>query len=151
MLLLFDFPRILGFSFSSLFSVFLLSVFFYSSMFSALHPPHNQENHDSKSKYRSNTTLIRDYQGTVSIGEKALILACASQPYTLKLLHHILNILEFLTYVQHFQKNSVNILVKINYQKWIVFKNVQWFLTQLVSLITIMDSQSYKTFISKFK
>ena len=145
MLLLFDFPRILGFSFSSLFSVFLLSVFFYSSMFSALHPPHNQENHDSKSKYRSNTTLIRDYQRAVSIGEKGLILACASQPYTLKLLDHIL------TYVQRFQKIFVNILVTINYQKWIVFKNVQQFLTQLVSLITIMDSQSCKTFISKFK
>ena len=139
MLLLFDFPRILGVSFSSLFSVFLLSVFFYSSMFSALHPPHNQENHDSKSKYRSNTTLIRDYQRAVSIGEKGLILACPSQPYTLKLLDHIL------TYVQRFQKIFVNILVTINYQKWIAFKNVQWFLTQLVSLITIMDSQSYRT------
>ena len=43
-------------SFSSLFHVFLLSVFFFSSMFSTLH---NQENHDSK-QYHSNVTLIRD-------------------------------------------------------------------------------------------
>ena len=34
--MLFDSPRILRFSFSSLFNVFLLSVFFFSSMFSAL-------------------------------------------------------------------------------------------------------------------
>ena len=37
-LLLFEFPRILCFTFSSLFSVFLLSIFFFSSMFSALLP-----------------------------------------------------------------------------------------------------------------
>ena len=39
-----------------------------------------------------------------------------------------------------------NILIKINYWKWIVFKNLQWLLTQLVLLRTIMESQSYKTF-----
>ena len=66
-------------------------------------PPHNQENHDSKYipfKYDANTRLI---ERSVN-WEKTLILACAWQPYTLKLLDHILNILEFLTvcYVQRF-------------------------------------------------
>ena len=44
-----------------------------------------------------------------------------------------------------------NISVKTNYWKLIVFKNLLWFLTGLVSFITILESQSYKIFISEFK
>ena len=44
-LLLFDFPRILRFSFSSFFNVFLLSVFFFDVFYT---PPHNQGSYDSK-------------------------------------------------------------------------------------------------------
>ena len=44
-----------------------------------------------------------------------------------------------------------NISVKTNYWKLIVFKNLRWFLTGLVSFITILESQSYKIFISEFK
>ena len=33
----------------------------------------------------------------------------------------------------------------------IVFKNLPWLLTGLVSFITILESQSYKIFISEFK
>ena len=44
-----------------------------------------------------------------------------------------------------------NISVKTNYWKLIVFKNLPWFLTGLVSFITILESQSYKIFISEFK
>ena len=93
--LLYDFPRILRFSFSSLFNVFLLFVFFFSSMFSALHPITKKTM--ILSKYHSNMTLIRDYQRALSIGKKTLILACTSQLYTLKLLDHVLSILEFFT------------------------------------------------------
>ena len=100
--LLYDFPRILRFSFSSLFNVFLLFVFFFSSMFSALHPITKKTM--ILSKYHSNMTLIRDYQRAVSTRKKTLALACASQPYTLKLLDHILNILEFLTVCATFLK-----------------------------------------------
>ena len=50
-----------------------------------------------------------------------------------------------------FDKFIFNVEVKINYSKWIVFKNLQWFLTQLVSLIAIMESQFYKTFIGESK
>ena len=50
-----------------------------------------------------------------------------------------------------FDKSIFNVEVKINYSKWIVFKNLQWFLTQLVSLIAIMESQFYKTFIGESK
>ena len=69
--LLYDFPRILRFSFSSLFNVFLLFVFFFSSMFSALHPITKKTM--ILSKYHSNMTLIRDYQRAVSIWKKTLI------------------------------------------------------------------------------
>ena len=44
-----------------------------------------------------------------------------------------------------------NILVKINYYKWIVFKSLQLFLTKLISFITIMEIQSYTTFTNQFK
>ena len=44
-----------------------------------------------------------------------------------------------------------NISVKTNYWKLIDFKNLLWFLTGLVSFITILESQSYKIFISEFK
>ena len=40
--------------------------------------------------------------------------------------------------------------MKINYQKWIAFKNLL-FLTHLISFITIMESHSCKTFITKFE
>ena len=56
------------------------------------------------SKYHSNITLTQDYQTAVSIGGKTSILAYALQPYTLKLLDHILNILEFLTVCATFLK-----------------------------------------------
>ena len=101
-MLLFDFPRILHFSFSSLFNFFLLFVFFFSLMFSAFHLITKKTM--ILSKYHSNMALIRDYQRAVSIWKKTLILACASQPYTLKLLDHILNILEFLTVCATFLK-----------------------------------------------
>ena len=42
-----------------------------------------------------------------------------------------------------------NISIKTNYKKQIVFKNLQCLLTQLVSFIAIMESQSYRTFIVK--
>ena len=39
----------------------------------------------------------------------------------------------------------INILVQINYWNWIAFKNLQWLSTQLVSFITVMESQFYIT------
>ena len=63
-----DFPCILLFSFCSLFNVFLLSVFFFSSTLSALHPLTKKTM--ILSKNHSNMTLIRDYYRAVSIGEK---------------------------------------------------------------------------------
>ena len=60
--------RLLRFSFYSLFNVFFLSVLFFSSMFSALHPITKKTT--ILSKYYSNMTLIRDYSTPVSIGKK---------------------------------------------------------------------------------
>ena len=73
-IVLFDFLRILRFSFSSLVNVFLLSVFFFFNVFCTSF--YNQENHDSK--YES----IREY---CQLGKKTLVLVCASWSYTLKL------------------------------------------------------------------
>ena len=67
-MLLFDFRCILRFSFSSLFNVFLLSVFFFSSMLSALHPITKKP--IILSEYQSNMTLIPDYyRGQYQLGK----------------------------------------------------------------------------------
>ena len=81
-LLLFHFSRILHFSFSSFFNIFLLSVFFVFSIFSAPLPLTKETM--ILAKYHSKMTLTQDCQIAVSISKETLTAAQASQPYLLR-------------------------------------------------------------------
>ena len=72
-LLLFHFSRILHFSFSSFFNIFLLSVFFVFSIFSAPLPLTKETM--ILAKYHSKMTLTQDCQIVVSISKKTLTTA----------------------------------------------------------------------------